>query len=95
MSYVNPNALVETDWLVAHFSDAKVKVLDASFHLPGTGRDAETEFGNRHIPGAALFDIEDVRDRDIALPHMLPSAGPICRADGHARHQQWRHGRRL
>lgn len=74
MSYINPDALVETDWLAAHLSDPKVKVLDASFHLPGTGRDAETEFENRHIPGAALFDIEDVRDRDIPLPHMLPSA---------------------
>lgn len=74
MSYVNPDALVETTWLAANLSDPKVKVLDASYHLPGTGRDAETEFENRHIPGAMLFDIEDVRDRDIALPHMLPSA---------------------
>ncbi len=73
MSYVNPDALAETDWLAAHLSDPKVKVLDASYHLPGTGRDAETEFEDRHIPSAMLFDIEDVRDRDISLPHMLPS----------------------
>lgn len=74
MSHVNPEALVETDWLAANIGSPKVKVLDASFHLPGTGRDAEAEFENRHIPGAALFDIEDVRDRDITLPHMLSSA---------------------
>ncbi len=73
MTYVNPDALVETDWLAANLSDPKVRVLDSSYHLPGTGRDAETEFDNRHIPGAMLFDIEDVRDRDIPLPHMLPS----------------------
>jgi thiosulfate/3-mercaptopyruvate sulfurtransferase len=73
VTYVNPDALVETDWLAAHLYDPKVKVLDSSYHLPGTGRDAETEFANRHIPGAMLFDIEDVRDRDIPLPHMLPS----------------------
>lgn len=74
MTYVNPDALVETDWLAAHLDDPTVKVLDASYHLPGTGRDAETEFEERHIPGAMLFDIEDVRDRDIPLPHMLPGA---------------------
>ncbi len=74
MTYVNLDALVETDWLAANLSDPKVKVLDSSYHLPGTGRDAETEFSDRHIPGAMLFDIEDVRDRDIPLPHMLPSA---------------------
>ena len=74
MTYVNPDALVETDWLAAHLDDPEVKVLDASYHLPGTGRDAETEFEQRHIPGAMLFDIEDVRDRDNSLPHMLPSA---------------------
>lgn len=72
MSYVNADALVETDWLAAHLSDPGVRILDASYHLPGTGRDAETEFEDRHIPGAMLFDIEDVRDRDVSLPHMLP-----------------------
>ncbi len=74
MTYANPDALVETEWLAAHLGDPNVKVLDASFHLPGTGRDAETEFSQRHIPGAMLFDIEDVRDHNIPLPHMLPSA---------------------
>ena len=44
MSYANPDALVETDWLAAHLADSNVKVLDASYHLPGTNRDAELEF---------------------------------------------------
>lgn len=74
MTYANPGALVETDWLASRLDDPHVKVLDASYHLPGTGRDAETEFSQRHIPGAMLFDIEDVRNRDIPLPHMLPDA---------------------
>ena len=74
MSYANPDALVETDWLAESLYDPKVKVLDASYHLPGTNRDAEAEFEDRHIPGAMLFDIEEVRDLDKSLPHMLPSA---------------------
>jgi thiosulfate/3-mercaptopyruvate sulfurtransferase len=74
VTYTNPDALTETLWLAEHLGDPNVKVLDASFHLPGTGRDVETEFSQRHIPGAMLFDIEDVRDHTIPLPHMLPSA---------------------
>lgn len=74
MTYANPGALIETDWLASHLNDPHVKVLDASYHLPGTGRDAETEFTQRHIPGAMLFDIEDVRDRNNPFPHMLPDA---------------------
>ncbi|MEX2615023.1 MAG: 3-mercaptopyruvate sulfurtransferase [Alphaproteobacteria bacterium] len=75
MTYANPDALIETGWLASHLNDPHVKILDASYHLPGTGRDAETEFTQRHIPGAMLFDIEDVRDRDNPFPHMLPDAG--------------------
>jgi len=74
MTYANPDALVETDWLAERLDDPHIRVLDSSYHLPGTGRDAETEFAQRHIPGAMLFDIEDVRDHDIPLPHMLPGA---------------------
>ena len=74
MTYVNADALIETEWLAEHMGSTNVKVLDASYHLPGTGRDAETEFSQRHIPGAMLFDIEDVSDRNISLPHMLPTA---------------------
>lgn len=74
MTYANPGALVETGWLASRLNDPHVKILDASYHLPGTGRDAETEFTQRHIPGAMLFDIEDVRDRNNPFPHMLPDA---------------------
>ena len=74
MSYANPDALVETNWLAANLSDSNVKVLDASYHLPGTNRDAELEFEDRHIPGAMLFDIDEIRDTDNLLPHMLPCA---------------------
>lgn len=74
MSYVNGDALVETSWLADHLNDPNVRILDATFHLPTANRDAEKEFSNRHIPGAMLFDIEDIGDHDSPLPHMLPSA---------------------
>ncbi|MEM8553142.1 MAG: 3-mercaptopyruvate sulfurtransferase [Pseudomonadota bacterium] len=62
--------LVSADWLAAHLSD--VVVLDASFHLPGTGRDAQAEFLAGHIPGAQRFDIDVVADLSSPLPHTMP-----------------------
>lgn len=51
----------------------RVVVLDASWHMPDTGRDAAAEFGERHIPGARRFDIDEVADTKSGLPHTLPS----------------------
>ena len=65
--------LVETDWLAEHLDAPDIIVLDASFHLPGSGRDAAREFGEAHIPGALFFDIEDISDHASSLPHMLPA----------------------
>lgn len=66
--------LVDGRWLEEHLDDPKVRVLDASFHLPGSGRDPGAEFHDRHIPGAAFFDIDAIRAEDNPLPHMLPPA---------------------
>ena len=65
--------LVETDWLAEHLDAPDIIVLDASFHLPGSGRDAAREFGEAHIPGALFFDIEEISDSASSLPHMLPA----------------------
>ena len=68
------NTLVSVDWLFEHLDDANVIVLDASYHLPTAKRDPDAEFVSRHIPGALRFDIDEISDRDAALPHMLPTA---------------------
>ena len=74
MEYVNADALVSTDWLAGELGNAKVKVLDGTSHLPTTGRDAASEFAQKHIPGAQRFDIDLIADQSASLPHMLPSA---------------------
>lgn len=68
-----PNTLVSVDWLRDHLNDPNVIVLDASYHLPTAKRDPDAEFVEQHIPGALRFDIDEVSDRDAALPHMLPT----------------------
>ena len=46
--------------------------LDATFHLPNSGRNALDEFNNKHIPNARFFDIDQISDKKSSLPHMLP-----------------------
>ena len=65
--------LVSPDWLNRIFGVGDpVKVLDCSWHLPNTGRNAREEYARQHIPGALFFDIDECADKTSDLPHMLP-----------------------
>ncbi|MGV8988201.1 MAG: 3-mercaptopyruvate sulfurtransferase [Cypionkella sp.] len=68
----DPKVLVSTDWLAAHLKDPDLRVLDASWFLPGSGRDAKAEYMAAHIPGARFFDIDEITDHRSTLPHMAP-----------------------
>ena len=68
----DPKTLVSTDWLAAHLEDPDLRILDASFYLPGTPRDAKAEYDAAHIPGARFFDIDEISDLRSELPHMVP-----------------------
>lgn len=74
MSYANPDALVSTDWLADHLAAPDVRVVDASWNHPSTGRSARTEYDAEHIPGAVYFDIDEVSDTSKPLPHMIPDS---------------------
>jgi len=71
--YVNSGALVSTQWLSEHMSAPDIRIVDATSFLPGVERDARAEYEAEHIPGAVFFDIDDIADSDVDLPHMLPS----------------------
>ncbi len=70
----DPKTLVSTDWLAAHLRDPDLRVLDASWYMPGSGRDAKAEFAAAHIPGTRFFDIDEIADHRSALPHTAPPA---------------------
>jgi len=74
MDYVNPDALVSTEWLAEHLDAPDVRIIDATSFLPNVPRDPRAEYEECHIPGAVFFDINDIADSDNPLPHMLPSA---------------------
>jgi thiosulfate/3-mercaptopyruvate sulfurtransferase len=64
--------LVSTNWLSDRLNSEDLVVIDATWFMPGTPRDARAEFAERHIPGAVYFDIDQVSDHTSDLPHMLP-----------------------
>ena len=68
----DPKTLVSTEWLAAHLNDPDLRILDASWHMPATGRDARAEYDTAHILGARFFDIDAISDKRSALPHMAP-----------------------
>ncbi|SES93943.1 3-mercaptopyruvate sulfurtransferase [Paracoccus homiensis] len=68
----DPKTLVSTEWLAAHLNDPDLRVIDASWHMPATGRDARAEYEAAHIPGARFFDVDAISDGRSALPHMAP-----------------------
>mgnify|MGYP000987438906 FL=1 len=72
MAIDDPRTLVSTDWLAAHLNDPDLRILEASWHMPASGRDAKAEYEAEHIPGARFFDIDAISDTRSALPHMAP-----------------------
>lgn len=71
--------LVSTEWLAAHLDDPKVKVIDATFKLPGVLPLPVDDYLAAHIPGAAFFDVDAVSDHGNTLPHMYPDAAQFAR----------------
>lgn len=74
--------LVSTDWLAAHLGEANVKVVDASFKMPGVMPLPRDDYLKAHIPGAVFFDVDAVSDHENPLPHMFPSAEQFGRDVG-------------
>jgi thiosulfate/3-mercaptopyruvate sulfurtransferase len=73
MPYAHPEALVGSEWLAAHLDDPRIRVVDASFTLPGVAPTARENYDRGHIPGAVFFDIDDICEPGTSLPHMIPS----------------------
>jgi thiosulfate/3-mercaptopyruvate sulfurtransferase len=74
--------LVSTEWLAEHLKAANVRLLDATFKLPGVLPLPKDDYLAAHIPGAVYFDVDAVSDHANPLPHMFPSAEQFGRDVG-------------
>jgi thiosulfate/3-mercaptopyruvate sulfurtransferase len=73
MSAPNVDPMISTAALAERLGAPDLVVIDATWFMPGTARDARAEHDERHIPGAVFFDIDEISDVESPLPHMLPS----------------------
>ncbi|MDP3489277.1 MAG: 3-mercaptopyruvate sulfurtransferase [Phenylobacterium sp.] len=64
--------LVSVDWLASRLGEPDLRVVDATWYMPAENRPGLSEFERGHIPGAVFFDIDQIADRTLDLPHMLP-----------------------
>jgi len=74
--------IVSTDWLAARLKEPDLRIVAAPFYMPGDGRLPKDEFEKAHIPGAVLFDLEQISDRADPLPHMLAPPEAFAEAVG-------------
>jgi thiosulfate/3-mercaptopyruvate sulfurtransferase len=72
MTGSHPDPMITIDALAARLGAPDLRVLDASWFLPGAERDPKSEYFQRRIPGAIFFDLEEIADVTSPLPHMAP-----------------------
>jgi thiosulfate/3-mercaptopyruvate sulfurtransferase len=79
MTSPNDDPLVSTDWLSARLDDPRVKIIDASYKMPGVLPLPSDDYLGAHLPGAVFFDVNAIADRNDPRPHMYPGAEQFAR----------------
>jgi thiosulfate/3-mercaptopyruvate sulfurtransferase len=79
MTSSTDDPLVSTDWLSARLDDPKVRIIDASYKMPGVLPLPSDDYLRAHIPGAVFFDVNAIADPDDLRPHMYPNAEQFAR----------------
>ena len=64
--------LVSTDWLDQNLN--KVKIFDASWHMPTSKRNSKKEYEEKHIKGAIFWNVDEHSDKDSPYPHMMSNS---------------------
>lgn len=65
--------LIEPEELLPLIEKENVKLIDASYVLPGQPDEPMKNFESARIHNAVFFDIDKIADQNTDLPHMLPA----------------------
>src|SRR3954451_9154901 len=79
MTSSTDDPLVSTDWLSARLDDPKLRIIDASYKMPGVLPLPSDDYLRGHIPGAVFFDVNAIADPNDPRPHMYPDAEQFAR----------------
>lgn len=74
--------VISREALKDRLGEPGLSIIDASWYLPASGRNAREEYDAAHIPGAIFFDQDQIADPDSKLPHTLPSPEYFARMVG-------------
>ena len=66
------NQLIEIDWLKKNLNNPQIKIIDGTWHMPGSGVNGFDVFKEKHIPNSIFIDLEENSDINSDLPHMMP-----------------------
>ena len=66
------NELIEIDWLKKNLNNPQIKIIDGTWHMPGSELNGFDVFKERHIPNPIFIDLEEISDTNSNLPHMMP-----------------------
>jgi len=84
---VNPQHLVETDWLAAHLADPDLRIFDCTTYLDPdpvntySVRSGRPEWAQGHIPGAGHLDLQgELSDAASPLRFTMPTAEQFAAA---------------
>jgi thiosulfate/3-mercaptopyruvate sulfurtransferase len=72
------DALVTTDWLANEMDACDLRIVDASYHLADTKRDAEAEYEQGHIPRALFMNLAELVDTTAPIENTVPSAAKFA-----------------
>lgn len=65
-------SLVTTEWLANEIGASDLRIVDASWHMPASGRSGLEEYLAGHIPGAVFMDLADLVDTGSPVDNTLP-----------------------
>ncbi len=66
------DSLVTTEWLANEMGASDLRIVDASWHMPASGRNGLEEYLAGHIPGAVFMDLADLVDTGSPVDNTLP-----------------------
>lgn len=73
--------LVTPSWLAARLGEPDVRVIDAAWHLPDSGRRGRDDYAAGHIPGAVFLDLStDLADLSAPVRNTIASPDALARA---------------
>jgi thiosulfate/3-mercaptopyruvate sulfurtransferase len=83
MSFITPFLLSPRQVTDLKKSSTPVTVLDSTWFMPNSPRNAKAEYLSKRIPGSQFLDLDEVASsHDLGLKHMMPDSKTFALACG-------------